>query len=123
MCIVVDSHMELTTRGVSARASLRVLALLDPVCGRVLLLCAAAGSAAATHAPSFRRRTLAALSFLDNGLEMIQHGLTFWVGIGFVIGWTLKLLSSLVDEVWEPYFVELFKPKGVAGAKVTQYSP
>jgi len=55
--------------------------------------------------------TLAALSFLDNGLEMIRHGLTFFVGIGFMIGFILKLLGSLVDEVWEPYILERFANK------------
>ena len=45
---------------------------------------------------------------------MIQHGLTFWVGIGFVIGWTLKLLGALVDEVWEPYWVAKLAPNAAA---------
>uniref|UniRef100_A0A7S2MXR9 Uncharacterized protein n=1 Tax=Haptolina brevifila TaxID=156173 RepID=A0A7S2MXR9_9EUKA len=48
--------------------------------------------------------TLAALSFLDNGLDMIRNGITFYVGMGFVVGWVLKLLGSLVDDVIEPYF-------------------
>jgi len=51
---------------------------------------------------------VAALSFLDNGLDMIRNGLTFSVGVGFLVGYTLKLLGSLVDEVWEPAIVAKF---------------
>jgi len=46
---------------------------------------------------------LAAVSFLDNGLDMIRNGLTFWVGVGFCLGWFLKLSESIVDEVLTPW--------------------
>jgi len=31
----------------------------------------------------------AALSFLDNGTDLVKSGLTFWVGLGCAIGWLL----------------------------------
>lgn len=39
----------------------------------------------------------AALSFLDNGCDLVKSGLTFWVGIGCAIGWLL-FAAELLDS-------------------------
>lgn len=41
----------------------------------------------------------------------VRHGLTFYVGIGVFIGFSLKLLADLVDEVWEPAIAQRLKKK------------
>lgn len=39
----------------------------------------------------------AALSFLDNGTDLVKTGLTFWVGLGCAIGWLL-FAAELLDS-------------------------
>jgi len=111
--VLTGTAMASTLQGVSISTGIGVWPLYILNCSMTIIgvLVAMAWHFATSFAPHALKillrlcfMTLASLSFLDNGLDMIRNGITFWVGMGFFVGWSLKLLGHLVDDVVQPFF-------------------